>query len=203
MLATDWYRKTVITTLVGDVATAYFTLLELDLELAIAKGTLAARDQSRRLIELQQQAGITLLVDLRQAEQLVYGAAQTIPSVEQPNRANRKSNQFAVGQESRPCYSGPPADGAVNTPRCTCWIALLTPREASGHPGSRTELGRGQRQHRLAKAAYFPQISLTGDFGYSSARCRICFRADQGVELHTSSRTAIFTAGRTARCGAG
>ena len=40
LLASDWNRKTVITTLVNDVATAYFNLLELDMELAISRNTL-------------------------------------------------------------------------------------------------------------------------------------------------------------------
>ena len=40
MLATEWNRKAVVTTLISDVATAYFNLLELDMELAIAKDTI-------------------------------------------------------------------------------------------------------------------------------------------------------------------
>ena len=69
-----------ITTLISDVATAYFSLLELDLELEIAKNTLATRAESLRLIRLQVQGGVATLLDVRQGEQLVYGAAQTIPA---------------------------------------------------------------------------------------------------------------------------
>jgi multidrug efflux system outer membrane protein len=36
LLATDWNRKTVITTLISDVASAYFNLLEVDIELDVA-----------------------------------------------------------------------------------------------------------------------------------------------------------------------
>ena len=49
LLASDWNRKAVITTLVSDVATAYFNLLELDMELDIAKNTLATREESLRV----------------------------------------------------------------------------------------------------------------------------------------------------------
>ena len=80
LLATDWNRKAVITTLVGDVATAYFNLLELDMELAIAKNTLATRDESLRLITLQLQGGVGTLLDVRQGEQLVYGASADLYS---------------------------------------------------------------------------------------------------------------------------
>ena len=90
-----------ITTLISDVATAYFNLLELDMELAIAKNTLATREESLRLIKIQQQGGVATLLDVRQGEQLVYSAAESDTERRAANRANRKSNQFAAGQKSR------------------------------------------------------------------------------------------------------
>src|SRR5262245_31284516 len=83
LLASDWNRKTVITTLISDVATAYFNLLELDMELAIARDTLGTRENSLRLLRAQLQGGVGTLLDVRQGEQLVYGAAETIPSTKQ------------------------------------------------------------------------------------------------------------------------
>src|SRR5439155_5371545 len=66
LLAADWNRKTVVTTLISDVATGYFSLLELDLELEIAKNTLAPRTESLRLIRLHLQGGVGTLLDVRQ-----------------------------------------------------------------------------------------------------------------------------------------
>src|SRR5437868_3131859 len=82
LLASEENRKAVVTTLVGDVATAYFNLLELDMELEIAKRTLATRQESLRLIQVRQQGGVSTMLDVRQAEQLVYSASQTIPDTE-------------------------------------------------------------------------------------------------------------------------
>src|SRR5262249_16314539 len=82
LLASDWNRKTVITTLISDVATAYFTLLELDMELAIARNTLGTREDSLRLLRIQLQGGVGTLLDVRQGEQLVYTAAEVIPDDE-------------------------------------------------------------------------------------------------------------------------
>src|SRR6266550_7571764 len=62
LLGADWNRKTVVTTLISDVATGYFSLLELDLELEIAKNTLATRTESLRLIRLQLQGGVGTLL---------------------------------------------------------------------------------------------------------------------------------------------
>src|SRR5262249_32889089 len=82
LLASEENRKAVVTTLVSDVATAYFNLLEQDMELEIAKRTLATRQESLRLIQVRQQGGVATMLDERHAEQLDYSASHTIPDTE-------------------------------------------------------------------------------------------------------------------------
>jgi len=77
--STEEDRKTVATIVVSDVATNYFNLLELDMQLEIALRTLTARQESLRLITARQQGGLATMLDVRQAEELVYQASQTIP----------------------------------------------------------------------------------------------------------------------------
>ena len=145
LLAEDWNRKTVITTLISDVATAYFNLLELDMELAIAKNTLVTRQESLRLIKVQQQGGVATLLDVRQGEQLVYSAAESIPNCRAANRANRKSNKFAAGQKSRSHNTKPSTNRATNTARSAGRFALIPLGETSRHPGSGADSGCRQR----------------------------------------------------------
>src|SRR5262249_10795565 len=66
VLAAEDTRQAVLTTLVSDVATAYFDLLEQDKELEIAQRTLASRQDSLRLIQVRQQGGVATLLDVRQ-----------------------------------------------------------------------------------------------------------------------------------------
>jgi multidrug efflux system outer membrane protein len=80
--ASEEDRKAAMTTVVSDVATGYFSLIELDSELEIDTRTLATREESLRLIKLRQQGGLATMLDLRQAEELVYQASQTIPDTE-------------------------------------------------------------------------------------------------------------------------
>ena len=198
MLATEWYRNAVVTTLVADVADTYFNLLELDLELSIAKSTLATREKSRRVIQLQQQAGIALMVDLRQAEQLVYGAAQTIPSTEQ--RIEQSENQISLLLGMNP---GPVKRGQLLTEQST------PPSVPAGLPSSLLErrpdiqaaeqnLIAANANIGVAKAAYFPQISLTGQFGYASSTLSDLFDgASREWSVIPQITLPIFTAGRT------
>src|SRR5437660_10312150 len=79
LLSTEENRKAVLTTLVSDVATSYITLRELDYELEIARRTLDTRRASLQLVQSRQGGGVATLLDLRQAEELVHTAAETIP----------------------------------------------------------------------------------------------------------------------------
>jgi multidrug efflux system outer membrane protein len=83
LLSSDDNRKAVITTVIADVAGAYFNLLERDMELEIARRTLAGREESLQLIRTREEGGIATLLEVREGEQLVYGAAQVIPGTEQ------------------------------------------------------------------------------------------------------------------------
>ena len=83
LLSADWNRKTVITTVVSQVATDYFQLLELDSELRISQNTLATRQESLKLTLDREEHGIATELDVRQAEQLVESAAESIPQLKQ------------------------------------------------------------------------------------------------------------------------
>ena len=90
-------RKTVATVVVSDVATNYFNLLELDLELEIAKRTLRAREESLRIIKARQQGGLATMLDVRQAEELVYQASQTIPDTERLTEQTENQINLLLG----------------------------------------------------------------------------------------------------------
>ena len=94
LLSAEENRKAVVTTLVSDVATAYLTLRELDYTLEISKRTLQTREESLTLTRSRQSGGVSTLLDLRQAEQLVYTAAETIPGIQQ--QIEQTENQITL-----------------------------------------------------------------------------------------------------------
>src|SRR5882762_5145552 len=106
--ASEEDRKAVMTTVVGDVATGYFNLLELDSELEIARRTLATREDSLRLIKLRQQGGVATMLDVRQAEELVYQASQTIPDAERSIAQTENQISLVLGNNPGPVTRGQP-----------------------------------------------------------------------------------------------
>jgi multidrug efflux system outer membrane protein len=106
LLATEWARKEVIDTLVSDVAAAYFQLRELDLELEIARRTLASRQDSLRITQMLANGGATSMLDVRQAEQLVFTAAETIPDVERRIEQQENFISTLLGNNPGPIARG-------------------------------------------------------------------------------------------------
>ena len=82
LLANQWVQKEVMLTLLANLATSYFQLRQLDLQLEISKRTLSSRSNSLQLTQTLEQHGINSMLDVRQAEQLVYTAATEIPDFE-------------------------------------------------------------------------------------------------------------------------
>src|SRR5688572_29328611 len=98
LLATEEARRAVITTVISDVATAYFSLRELDFELDISQRTLVSRQESLRLIQLRQQRGVATMLEVRQAEELVYDATEVIPALEQGIQQTENFLSFLTGR---------------------------------------------------------------------------------------------------------
>ena len=195
--ASEEERKAVMTIVVGDVATGYFSLLELDSELEIGKRTLATREDSLRLIKLRQQGGVATMLDVRQAEELVYQASQTIPDTERAIEQTENQISLLLGNNPAPITRGRPLTQQEELPSVPVGLpsALLERR-----PDIRAVEANLEAQGalvRAAKAAYFPRISLTGLLGFQSDQLSNLFTGPSRAWTFVPQVTQpIFTAGR-------
>lgn len=165
LLASQWGREEVISTLVSNVAAAYFQLRELDLEIEISRRTLDSRQGSLKLTRSLADHGAKSMLDVRQAEQLVFTAAEEIPDLER--RIEQEENFISILLGKNP--------GAVPRGR-TLTEQPHAPEVPAGLPSSLLErrpdilqaeenLIAANARIGVAKAAYFPQITLTGTGG--------------------------------------
>jgi len=182
---------------VSDVASNYFALLELDAELEISKRTLAAREESLRLISARQEGGLATMLDVRQAEELVYEASRMIPDTQR--QIEQTENQISLLLGNNP--------GAI--PRGVSLVQQKQlPSVPVGLPSSllqrRPDIRSAEQllvaQNALvkaARAAYFPTISLTGVFGFQSDSLSNLFTGPSRAWTFVPQVTQpIFTAGR-------
>jgi outer membrane protein, multidrug efflux system len=197
LLNAEENRKAVITTLVSDVATDYFNLLQLDYELEISRRTLDTRRDSLKLVEERQTGGVATLLDRRQAEQLVRSASETIPTLQQ--QIEQTENQISLLTGANP---GAVARGRRFTEQ------QMPPDVPAGMPSSLLErrpdilaaeqaLIAANANIGVAKAAYFPQVSLSGFLGGQSTQLASLFNGPHSAwSFIPQVSQPIFSAGR-------
>jgi multidrug efflux system outer membrane protein len=197
LLASEENRKAVLTTLVSDVASAYFNLLELDMELAIARRTLSTREDSLKLIHAREQGGIATLVEVRQGEQLVYGAAQAIPTVEQLIEQTENQISLLLGASPGAIARGRPLTDQEQPPSVPPGLPSSLLERRPDIRAAEQNLVAANAIIGVAKAAYFPQISLTGFLGFQSNQLSNLFSGPARVWQFVPQVTQpIFTGGR-------
>jgi multidrug efflux system outer membrane protein len=197
LLGAEENRKAVTTTLVSEVASAYFSLRELDYELDISNRTLSTRRESLSLIKNRQSGGVATLLDLRQSEQLVYTASETIPTLEQQIEQTENRISLLLGKNPGEIMRGQSLTEQEMPPDVPAGLpsSLLERRPDIG--AAEQGLIAANAEIGVAKAAYFPQISLTGFLGGQGTQLSSLFSGPSAVWNFTPQATQpIFTAGR-------
>ena len=112
LLATDAARQTVILTLVSDVASDYFALLELDLQLQITNETVKTQIDSVKLTTLRLQHGVATKLDVLQAQQVLDTANAAVPDLERQIAQEENAISILLGNYPQDA-AGPPPDRAT------------------------------------------------------------------------------------------
>jgi outer membrane protein, multidrug efflux system len=197
LLATEWGQKAVVSSLVSNVASAYFQLLELDTEMEISRRTLGSRRDSLRLVEIRAKGGATSMLDVRQSEQLVYTAAASIPDLERRIEQQENLISILLGRNPGPVTRGKPLVENAILPVVPAGLpsSLLTRR-----PDIllvEQQLIAANARIGVAKAAYFPEITLTATGGYQSSALTSLFSGPAGFwSFGGQLLQPIFTGGR-------
>jgi outer membrane protein, multidrug efflux system len=197
LLATEEARRAVITTLIGDVATAYFSLRELDFELDISRRTLASREESLRLIRLRQQRGVATMLEVRQAEELVYDATEVIPALEQGIEQTENFLSFLTGRNPSTIARGLSLTEHVVPPAVPAGLPSDLIERRADIRSAENSLVAANLRIEVAKKEFFPRISLTSFLGYESGQLTSLFNGSRSVWTLAGSVTQpIFTGGR-------
>lgn len=195
VLATQEARRAVVLTLVASVANAYVNLRELETEVEIARRTMKSREESYRLFQLRFDGGVISEVELYQVKSEYEQALATVPLLEKLIAQQENALNVLLGRNPGPI----PAGRAMNE--------LLLPGVPAGLPSdllaNRPDIRRAEQdliaanaRIGVARAYYFPSISLTALFGYVSTDLSNLFSGPARTWSWAAPLTApIFTAG--------
>ena len=168
LLASEWGQRAVISSLVANVATAYFQLRALDTELEISNRTLGSRQQSLKLTRVLESHGSGSGLDVSQAEQLVYTASETIPDLERQIQQQENVLSVLLGENPQSIPRGRPL---TEQPAPQNVPAGLPSELLERRPDVRQaeqNMVAANAQIGVAKASFFPNLSLTGLGGLES-----------------------------------
>ena len=197
LLANEWAQEEVKGTLVADLATAYFELRELDLELEISKRTFRSRSESLQLTQTLEQHGINSLLDVRQSEQLVYTAATEIPDFERQIAQQENAISILLGNNPGDVPRGLRLTEQPHSPEVPVGIPSSLLERRPDIREAEQNLIAANAEIGVARAAYFPQISLTGAAGYESPALTNLFSGPAGIwTMVASVSQPIFEGGR-------
>jgi multidrug efflux system outer membrane protein len=197
LLGAEENRRAVTITLVSEVAGAYFSLRALDYQLEISRNTLTTRQESLDLIKNRQAGGVATLLDLRQGEQLVYTAAETIPTLQEQIEQTENLISLLLGKNPDGIVRGRSLTEQEMPPEVPAGLpSALLERRPDIRAAEQTLIA-ANAEIGVAKAAYFPQISLTGFLGGQGNQLTSLFSGPSAVWNFTPQVTQpIFTAGR-------
>jgi multidrug efflux system outer membrane protein len=196
LLSTEEGCRGVILTLVATVANAYIDLRDLDQQLEIAKRTAKTREENYKIFKLRFEAGIISELELSQVKSEYENALAVIPQVEKIIAQQENSLSILLGKNPGPISRGKTID------------QLVLPVVPGGLPSELLERRPDIRQAEqnliaanarigVARAAYFPNISLTANYGYASTELSDLFNGPAKVWNWSAPITApIFSAGR-------
>lgn len=173
LLATEDAKQTVVLTLVSDIATDYYTLLQLDLQLEIARKTVKTQTDSIKLTNLRLDHGVATKLDVMQAQQVLDTANAQIPDLERLIAQEENAISILIGDYPEAVQRGLPLTAQTLPPDVPPGLPSALIERRPDIREAEQILVATNAEIGVAKAEFFPQIALTGSgggaFGRSSA----------------------------------
>lgn len=200
LLASQAARDSVLLTVASDIARGYFALLALDEQVAITVRTLAARNESYKLQKMRFDAGISSAYELLQIEAETATALAQQADLEAQRAQQQTALTVLLGRSPREIVAAAVKRGAPMTPSAILVPAGLPSELLLRRPDlvqAEQRLVAANARIGVARAGYFPSISLTGYVGSESRALGDLFSGPTRIfRFATNLLQPIFNAGR-------
>jgi multidrug efflux system outer membrane protein len=168
LLASEWGQRATRTTLIQSVAEAYFELRSLDAEIAITENTIKARQNSLQLTQALDQGGAGSLADVRQAEELLHAAQANLPDLRRQIAVQENFISVLLGHNPEGIDRGLPVEDQPHPQQIPVGIPSQLLERRPDVQQAEAKLVAANARIGVARAQYFPQISLTSLGGAAS-----------------------------------
>ena len=199
LLASEDARRFVTSSLVSDLAAAYFQLRSLDAELEVSQRTLATRQDALRLVKLREEGSVAALIDVRQSEILVATAAETLPDTERQIEQTENAISVLLGRNPDAVPRGRPLLQQIDLPALPLGVPSALFERRPDVRQAEAQLASATARIGVAKADYFPRVFLTGAAAGGNLLIDGSWIGPQALfSVGPQIRLPIFNTGRTA-----
>ncbi len=195
-LATEEGRRAVVLSLVADVASAYFDLRDLDAELEISRRTRATFQDTYDLFSRRLAGGAASALETARAEALLANASAQIPALEQRIVARENQITLLLGRAPGPVPRGGALTEQSMPPVVPAGLPSALLLRRPDVRAAEQSLVAANANVGVARAAFYPTLSLTGFFGGQSAGLSDLFAAGRTWSIGANLLGPLFKGGR-------
>jgi multidrug efflux system outer membrane protein len=168
LLATQYAQDVVYNSLITSVATDYFLLRQYDDQLEFSKKTVEVDQEILKLNNIKFKGGESAITDVYQAETLLQQAEAQVISTQQFIEQTENNISILLGRNPGPIARGLTVKEQPHSPEVPAGLPSALLQRRPDVRRAEENLVAANANVGVAKAAFFPQISLTGSFGAQS-----------------------------------
>lgn len=197
LLASEWGQRATRTTLIQNVAQAYFALRSLDAQIAVTENTIKAREESLRLTRALEQHGAGSMADVRQAEELLRAAQANLPELRRQAVVEENTISVLLGHNPEAVERGLSIEDQPHPQQVPVGVPSQLLERRPDIQQAEAKLAAANARIGVARAQYFPQISLTSMGGAASNQLNSIFNGANSYWYAAGSISEpIFDGGR-------
>ena len=169
LLATEFGQKVVLVTLISGVANDYFQLRTFDRQLEVSKETVASDKDMVKLNTIKFKGGDAAITDVLQAQLLLQQSEAQVITLQQSIEQTENQISILLGRNPGPVTRGLTLTAQPHMPDVPTGLPSAILERRPDVRRAEESLVAANANVGVAKAAFFPQIALTGAFGVQSA----------------------------------
>jgi multidrug efflux system outer membrane protein len=200
LLAQRENQRAVVLTLVGDVASAYLQLRQLDLALEISRRTLAANRETFRLARRRFDQGLISELDVRQFESEVASPAASVAQLEGLITQTENQLSVLVGRNPGGIQRGRPLTEVLGNLTVPAYLPSALLERRPDVRQAEAQLHAATARIGVAQGDLMPKFIVTGDYGTYSQNTDDLFKKNSEIyQILGGVSMPLFTGGKVGK----
>jgi len=169
LLATEWGRRATLSSVVMNVAASYIQLRDLDAQLVITKKIVISRKEALRLVVLRESVGTASMIEVSQSKQLLNSTEAAQPGIERQIEEQENNINLLLGRNPGPIQRSSTVVDSIDPQDVPPGIPSQLLERRPDIQRAEAKLIAANARIGVAKAQYFPQVSITGIGGSATS----------------------------------